>query len=314
MGMKPWLLTLFSAGTLVAAMAPADDAEALKQALALQTVMQKVIAESEPGIACILVSRSDAYRRVGQGPAQDHTGRLGSFDPAALDHLPLKKDERDRLRKILDLAHPETVPEAYGSGVVLSAQGLVLTSYHVVRDAAKAFVRLPGGKGSYADIHAADPRSDLAVLRLLSSKTLPVRPLPLGDGGKLERGQFVLSLANPFAAGFRDGQPSASWGIISNLRRRASGLKREEDGFKTLHHYGTLVQLDARLNLGCSGGALVNIKGEVVGLTTSWAGIHGGETPGGFAIPFDAGMRRIIDVLLRGEEVEYGFLGVGFQD
>src|SRR5207253_2751972 len=77
-------------------------------------------------------------------------------------------------------------------------------------------------------------------------------------------------------------------------------------------HYGTLLQTDARLNLGCSGGALVNLKGEMIGLTTALAAIQGGETPGGFAIPIDSVMRRIIEVLMRGEEVEYGFLGVRF--
>jgi len=77
-----------------------------------------------------------------------------------------------------------------------------------------------------------------------------------------------------------------------------------------LYCFNTLIQTDTRLNLGCSGGALLNLQGELVGLTSSLAGIAGGETPGGFAVPLDDGMRRIVDVLLRGEEVEYGFLGV----
>ena len=71
-----------------------------------------------------------------------------------------------------------------------------------------------------------------------------------------------------------------------------------------------LIQTDTRLNLGCSGGALLDLRGDLVGLTTSLAGIAGGETPGGFAVPLDRGMLRIIDKLRHGEEVEYGFLGV----
>src|SRR6185369_12304081 len=67
---------------------------------------------------------------------------------------------------------------------------------------------------------------------------------------------------------------------------------------------------DARLNVGCSGGALLDLKGELIGLTTALAAISGTEAAGGFAIPIDAGMKRVIDVLKRGEEVEYGFLGV----
>jgi len=136
----------------------------------------------------------------------------------------------------------------------------------------------------------------------------------LGDAEKAERGQFVLSMANVFAAGFCDGQPSASWGILSNIRRRVVAAPREEDTTKPLHYYGTLLQTDARLHLGCSGGALVNLQGEMIGLTTSLAAIQGGETPGGFSIPINAGFRRIIDVLKRGEEVEYSFLGVSFEE
>src|SRR5262249_24158594 len=130
---------------------------------------------------------------------------------------------RDRNEsKKYNLADVSTVPEAFGSGVVIQGRkGLILTNFHVVRDAVLVYVRLPGGKGSFADIFAADPRSELAVLKVDPKVTEHIPPLRLGDAGKLRRGQFVLSLANPFVAGFRDGQPSASWGIVSNLRRRA---------------------------------------------------------------------------------------------
>jgi len=291
-------------------------AAALQSALALQKVMQQAIADAEPSIACIFVSRSDAYQRFGLGPAADEPGRLGGYDPDVVERSPsarnLSETDRRELAKRLDLADPGHQPEAYGSGVVLDEQGLILTNYHVVRDATRVFVRLPEGKSSYADIYAADPRSDLAVLRLLN-RNLALKAIKLGDGSKVTRGQFVLSIANPFAAGFRDGKPSASWGILSNIRRRAPGNFRAESDLRTLHHYGTLLQTDARLSLGCSGGALINLKGEMIGLTTALAAIHGGETPGGFAIPLDDGMRRIIATLQRGEEVEYGFLGVQFE-
>src|SRR5258708_36480887 len=104
-------------------------------------------------------------------------------------------------------------------------------------------------------------------------------------------------MANPFAAGSRDGSPSASWGIISNLHRRASGVTSELERLKPLNHYGTLVQTDVRINLGCSGGALLNLDGELIGLTTSQAALAGSEAPGGYAAPFDSQMKKIIDVL-----------------
>ena len=294
-----------------------DDAELL-QARALQKTMAKIIQQNESGIACILVSRSERYHEFGQGPSKDQPGKLGIFDPHALRanlaFRTLSAEKQLHWQKQLDFTDPAYVPRSFGSGVVIDADGLILTNYHVVQDATKIFIRLPGGKSGYADIHAADPRSDLAVLKLLNPNVLPLKAIALGDADKLERGHFVLTLSNPFAAGFRDGQPSASWGVLSNIRRRAQNRLKEEERVKPLQYYGTLLQTDARMHLGCSGGALLNLSGEMVGLITSVAAIQGGETPGGFAIPVNAGMRRIIEVLKRGEEVDYGFLGVGFDE
>src|SRR5207247_1701287 len=128
-------------------------------------------------------------------------------------------DRDDELIRRLNLALPEVVPDSYGSGVVIDPAGLVLTNYHVVRYATKIFVRLPGKTGSYANIHAADERSDLAVLQLIDSPG-GLAALPMGDADNVKKGQFVLAIANPFAAGFRDGSPSVSWGMLSNVRRR----------------------------------------------------------------------------------------------
>jgi S1-C subfamily serine protease len=284
--------------------ARADDAAALERAV------QQAVRKAEPSVACVLVSRSPLYRKY-EGKPSTEPGRLGPFRMPArpFHHQP----ERWRELRRLDLSDPDNTPESYGSGVVLDRSGLVLTNAHVVRGATKVFVRLPGGAGSYADIHALDARSDLAVLRLID-RVAGLKPLPLGDGGSVRKGQFVVLLANPFAAGFQDGSPSASFGIVSNLRRRLPGGTSEVERNKlALSQFATLIQTDARLGLGCSGGALVNLKGELIGLTTARAALTGVETPGGFALPLDAGMKRIVATLLRGEEVEYGFLGIRFQ-
>lgn len=275
---------------------------------ALQEQVHKLIEQTEPTVACIAVSRSDEYRDYGTLPSPEEPGKLGTFDAKLHWHAFDATLNKKLLR--LDLSNPDAIPDSYGSGIVVDAvQGLILTNYHVVRDATKVYVRLPGGKGSWANIHAADGRSDLAVLKLISVPP-KLKAVKFGDGGKLRKGDFVVSLANPFAVGFRDGSPSASWGMISNLRRRAPGPPREIERNRPLSQYQVLVQTDARLNLGCSGGGLFNLDGELVALTTSTAAIQGGESAGGFALPLDKNMQRLIEVLQRGEEVEYGFLGI----
>jgi serine protease Do len=220
----------------------------------------------------------------------------------------------------LDLSDPHNIPDnEYGSGVVLDESGLILTTYHLIEGATKIYVRTAGGKGSYADVHAADARSDLAVLKLLhppaglrAVKFADVRvgPGPNGEKPTVARGEWVISLGHPLAAGFADGTPSASWGILSNVRRRAPGPGQEEQRNRPLYRHSILLQTDARVTLGCSGAALLNMDGELIGLTTPMAAVMGAETAGGFALPFDRNYRRIVEVLRAGREVEYGFLGV----
>jgi serine protease Do len=310
------LVTLALVALLIApALARAADTPVSPEVVALQKAVQQAIERAEPSIACILVSRSEDYAKYPDyAPATDGSGRLGKFAARVYPPFPRRiSDDEARQRKAeqaLDLSLPDSVPESFGSGVVVDASGLILTNAHVVRDATKVYVRLPGKPGSWADIHALDPRSDLAVLKLIDPPQ-GLKAIKFGDGDKVKVGQFVISLANPFAAGFRDGNPSASWGIIGNLKRRAPGNPNEVERSKqTIHQFGTLLQTDVRLTLGCSGGALLNLDGEMIGLTTATAALSGTETPGGYALPMDAGLRRVIEVLKRGEEVEYGFLGV----
>jgi serine protease Do len=312
----------FTLATFACSLTPelrAENKSALADALALEKAMQDAIQRAEPSIACILVSRSDAYRELfREQPPADKPGQLGPFNRTQVLHRaqpfrsPDDFQKEEAIRRKCDLADPDNVPEAYGSGVVIDDKDLlILTNYHVIRDATKIYVRLPGKKGSYADIHAADPRSDLAVLRLLDNGVRPILKLKSGAGGSVRKGQFVIALANPFAAGFRDGSPSASWGIVSNIQRRAAGDPEEDKQTAHLHVHPILLQTDARLNLGCSGGALLNLQGELIGLTTSRAAINGSETAGGFAIPLDVHFQRVVARLREGKEVEYGFLGVG---
>jgi serine protease Do len=267
---------------LAAVVAAADEPRDFHK---VEQALQAVIAKAEPAVACLLIDRES--------------------DTVSNSARP---DDGSR------------VPDYYASGVVLNRRGLILTNYHAVRNAKTIRVRLAGPKDrdgvdgppwtGVARLYAADARSDLAVLELPQSAR-PFAVLPLGRGEELKKGSFVVSLGFPYASGFRDGSPSASWGIVSNLRRRVPDVITETDAGKLpLQQFGTLIQTDVRLQLGTSGGALLDADGRLVGLTTAAAALTGVDAPGGFAMPMDDMMRRIVDVLLRGEEVEYGFLGV----
>ncbi|MFO1020203.1 MAG: trypsin-like peptidase domain-containing protein [Planctomycetales bacterium] len=223
---------------------------------------------------------------------------------------------------------PDFLPHDFGSGVVIAVDGekaaaprtYILTNYHVVRGGptgkggdkpeAALHVRFANRKGYYAQIHAADPRSDLAVIRIEAAEG---KALKMVDGPLPKKGQFVLALGNPYALA-RDGSASVSWGIVSNITRRPDPRRNasveNSPKAETLQDLGHLLQVDTRLNLGVSGGALVNVKGELMGITTSLAAISGYEKSVGFAVPIDTATRRIIQTLLEGKEVEYGFLGV----
>jgi S1-C subfamily serine protease len=208
----------------------------------------------------------------------------------------------------IDPRNPNWVPTDFGSGVIIDAAGLVLTNHHVIELADEVWVVLHDGKAHQAKIQAADPRSDLAVLSVPARN---LKPITIGDSSKVKKGHLVLALGNPYATA-RDGRASASWGIISNIARRLPPPENQDE--LTLHHNATLLQTDARLNYGTSGGALINLNGEMIGLVTSLAAIRGYDQAAGYAIPMDATMQRILGVLREGLEMEYGFLGIGMSD
>jgi serine protease Do len=285
---------------------------------AIQTKLEAIARESGPSIACILVSRNSGYHQAPWGalPDPENPGRLGSFDlTAATKSIPADAKNRQRLLNRLaelDLSDRDVVPESFGSGFVIDKTGLILTNAHVIRNATRIYVRLPGDRGSWADIHASDPRSDLAVLKLLTPLA-DLKPLTIHNEEGITAGSFVVSVANGYSPRGKAGENlTMSYGVVSRERvaaRQKNNLQIEAERHKeTLHHYGTLLQTDGRLP-AWSGGPLFNLEGKVVGMTNALAGIGSSER-GGLAIPCDVNIARIVEVLKRGEEVEYGFLGV----
>ncbi|HEY3788582.1 MAG TPA: trypsin-like peptidase domain-containing protein [Urbifossiella sp.] len=266
-----------------------------------------------PAIACVVVSRSDKYPRPERTP---ETGQLGGFDREAyLKANPGKNDLADQL----DLSKPESIPDhGFAGGVVIDSSGLVLTNYSTIDGAAKIFIHLPGGKGSYADIHAADSRSDLAVVKLLTppAEMKAVRfgrvrfpEEPGDDRATVAPGNLALLMAYPYASGAVMDQPTGSLATIATIRHPSSKIDSSAL-FRSIYNYAPMVEYEARSNPGASGVPLLNLDGEVIAFTATAAAIPGGDVGLHYALPADDNVQRIIDVLRRGEEVEYGFLGV----
>ncbi|WP_145382253.1 trypsin-like peptidase domain-containing protein [Botrimarina mediterranea] len=239
---------------------------------------------------------------------------------------PLIAGRLGNLQMVTDAATPPS-----GAGVVIDPSGIVLTQFAVVGLDDHHVVTTPDGVRYLADLRAADGRSGLAVLAIrkrleagqagddgAAPEAIDLPALPIGKAEDLRKGRLVVSIGNPYAIE-SDGQPTASWGSITNTAARVPqneplGGEVESDGqFRTtLHHFGSLIQTDARLGWNASGGALVNLAGELVGITTTASTIAGHEQPAGYAIPLNAAMRRAVETMRDGMAPEYGLLGVSF--
>lgn len=294
-------------GTRAAEPARADDPDGLAVAIALEKALVSTIRQAEGTVVSIARYKPAPPLRVGDGPMP--------FD--------FEQRRREMLRESQQPGSQDFVPNDFGSGVVFAPAGspnerMILTNYHVVRggpfaqrakdaDEYRIYVKLANRRGFEAKIVAADPRSDLAVLGIdlpaLALRPADVPAIPFPENPQLRKGQFAICLGNPYAVA-RDGSPSVTWGMISNIARRPApvGSLFDDEARKreTIHHFGTLLQIDTRLHLGASGGPVLNLKGELIGLATSLAALDGYEKAVGYAIPLDASMRRIVDDLARG--------------
>ena len=197
---------------------------------------------------------------------------------------------------------PDQPVASAGSGIILRPNGYILTNQHVISGADRISVLLHDGSRCPARLVASDLRSDLAVLRIDRDDLKPAR---LGDVSQVRRGQWAFAMGDPY--GFAgDGQLAVSVGHVSALGR---GLQRQLDP-SNLRYYGNLIQTTADINPGNSGGPLLNLQGEVFGINTAIQTRSGNSEGLGFAVPISERTRRIIDLLLCGEQVSYGYLGV----
>jgi serine protease Do len=184
--------------------------------------------------------------------------------------------------------------QGLGSGVIIEADGYILTNNHVVAGADEIKVHLMDGRDLKAKVIGTDPPTDLALIQVKGDR-LPA--LALGDSDKVEVGDWVLAIGAPFGL-----QETVTSGIISAKGRANVGISDYED----------FLQTDAAVNPGNSGGPLVNMRGEVIGINTAIASRSGGSMGVGFAVPSHM-VSEIVKRLRKGGEVVRGWLGVSIQ-
>lgn len=188
-----------------------------------------------------------------------------------------------------------------GSGFLVSADGLVLTNKHVVSDkAAEYTVYTNGGKKYKAKVLALDPVQDLAVIKIQATGET-FTPVTLGDSSGIQLGQSAIAIGNALGQ-FSN---SVSVGIISGLARTISASDQAGSASETLEG---IIQTDAAINAGNSGGPLLNLKGEVIGINTAMA--QGAQSIG-FAIPINMAKKDILQVVAN-NKIVYPFLGVRY--
>lgn len=185
----------------------------------------------------------------------------------------------------------ERVDRSLGSGVVLDKDGHVVTNYHVVSRATQISVQLRDGREAPARLVGIDPDTDLAVLDV-DLPDIPV--MPLGRSDRLRVGEPVLAIGNPLGLG-----QTVTSGIVSATGRGRLGVSTFEN----------FIQTDAAINFGNSGGALVNARGELVGINTAVIARNAGIEGIGFAIPVDL-VRGVVQAILANGRVVRGWIGI----
>jgi serine protease Do len=281
-----------SAGVLLApravqAMGPQDKAQQLEVANSLSHAFRDAAHTIDPSVVRINVSKKMSGapamfqvqpRQRGQGTEpfgekffERFFGNDGQMTPAPMPDV-----------------------EGSGSGLIVKANGTILTNNHVVSGADKITVRLSDGREFPGTVIGADPDSDLACVKINAKDLTPAK---FGDSDELQPGDWVVAVGSPFGL-----EHTVTAGIVSAMGRSEMGLNT----------YENFIQTDTPINPGNSGGPLVNLEGEVVGINTAIRTASGGSNGVGFAIPSST-VKPVMNALIEHGHVERGWLGVAVQ-
>ena len=199
-------------------------------------------------------------------------------------------------RFVGDQVNPQSERQSsLGSGVIVSSQGYILTNNHVIEEADEIAVSLPDGRKAIAKVVGTDPETDLAVIKI----DLPNLPaITVGHSEQAVVGDVVLAIGNPFGVG-----QTVTMGIVSALGRNDVGINT----------YENFIQTDAAVNPGNSGGALVDVNGDLVGINSAIYSRSGGSLGIGFAIPVST-IKMVMESIISNGQVVRGWIGVEPQD
>lgn len=256
----------------------------------------QVVAETEGSVVNIRTTEAVPVRRspLGPGGEADPSDLFRwffgpDFAPPGFGQQQQQQQQRPRSQPKQSRSPQErTVPRGIGSGFIISSDGYVLTNNHVVDNSNGIFVTMTNGKEYKAKVIGTDARTDIALLKI-DAKDL--RPLPIGDSDKLKKGQWVLAIGSPFGL-----DSTVTAGIISAINRDTGD-------------YLPFIQTDVAVNPGNSGGPLINLAGQVVGINSQIISRSGGFMGISLAIPIDEVM-RVVDQLKAHGKVTRGKIGV----
>ena len=275
----------------------AATAEAMMHANSLSKAFRHAAENATPSV--VVVRSETKAKKVSSNSNQRQGQRRGQRQEQGGENpfkgTPFEDFFKDGMPEGFEFNNPEggqTPPRSgVGSGVIVDKEGLVLTNNHVVAGADTVTVELPDGREFKATEIKTDPDSDLAVVKLEDAHDLPVAKL--GDSDKLDIGDWVIAIGNPFEL-----ETTVSAGIISGKGRELGSIRRAK-----------FLQTDAAINPGNSGGPLVNLAGEVIGINTAIASNTGAYQGIGFAIPINLA-KWVSGQLIAKGSVERGYLGV----
>jgi serine protease DegQ len=279
------LAVLFVVGTLKPHWLPRAGGGVPPEVVAIRTAPPAASAPAAM-VAAVTTSFSAAAQRAAPAVVSVSAGKPGGRNPHAQDPW-YRYFFGDRPQGELHFG--------VGSGVIVSAQGYLLTNNHVVEGANDIEIRLSDGREARATLVGTDPETDLAVLKVELTR-LP--SITLGDVESARVGDVVLAIGNPFNVG-----QTVTSGIISALGRNQLGLSTFEN----------FIQTDAAINPGNSGGALVDAQGNLLGINTAIYSRSGGSMGIGFAIPVDLA-RQVMEGLIKDGKVTRGWIGVEPRD